>query len=130
MIQRALEVADRSEVALHRVTCLLGAAWGLAGTEPDRSLLLVRRAFADIENVAGADPADAARERVPAAGPARPQRGRAGLLEQFDATPSRRSFVDLIPLFYAAALLDGLGTGRPETALIRSRRRRRRRTSR
>ena len=31
------------------------------------------------------------------------------LLEQLDATPSRRSFVDLIPLFYAAALLDGLG---------------------
>ena len=35
-----------------------------------------------------------------------------GLLEQLDATPSRRSFVDLIPLFYAAALLDGLGQRR------------------
>ena len=31
LLDRALEVADRSDVALHRVTCLLGAAWGLAG---------------------------------------------------------------------------------------------------
>ena len=32
-----------------------------------------------------------------------------GLLEQLDATPSRRSFVDLIPLFYATALLTASG---------------------
>ena len=51
LIDRALEVADRSDVALHRVTCLLGAAWGLAGREPDRSLQLVRRALDDIPDV-------------------------------------------------------------------------------
>jgi hypothetical protein len=41
-----------------------------------------------------------------------------GLLEQLDATPSRRSFVDLIPLFYAAAMLDGLGDGTAGDALV------------
>src|SRR4029078_11759010 len=52
LIERALEVAGRSDVAIHRVTCLLGAAWGLAGTEPDRSVHLVRLALGDIANVA------------------------------------------------------------------------------
>ena len=32
LIDRALEVAERSDVALVRASCLLGAAWGLAGT--------------------------------------------------------------------------------------------------
>ena len=32
-----------------------------------------------------------------------------GLLEQLDATAERRSYVDLIPLFYAAELVQGLG---------------------
>ena len=32
-----------------------------------------------------------------------------GLLEQLDAVDGRRSYVDLIPLFYAAELLQGLG---------------------
>jgi hypothetical protein len=40
-----------------------------------------------------------------------------GLLEQLDATPTRRSFVDLIPLFYAAELLDGLGDGSVSSTL-------------
>ena len=40
LIERALEVADRSDVAIHRVTCLLGAAWGLAGDRA-RSLAAV-----------------------------------------------------------------------------------------
>ena len=118
LIPRALEVADRSDVALHRATCVLGAAWGLAGTDPDRSLQLVRRAIRDVPSVPALTrltlPGSAARllTRLD------PQVAARGLLDQLDATPSRSSFVDLIPLFYAATLLDGLGTGAAEQALI------------
>ena len=109
LIERALEVADRSDVAIHRVTCLLGAAWGLAGSDPDRSLRLVRRALDDIANVPALTrltlPGSASRllTRLD------PRVAAQGLLEQLDATPSRRSFVDLIPLVYATALLHRLG---------------------
>lgn len=109
LVPRALEVADRSDVAIHRATCLLGAAWGLAGSDPDRSLDLVRRALDDVPNVPALTrltlPGSAARllTRLDRRVAAR------GLLDQLDAMPSRRSFVELIPLFYAAALLEGLG---------------------
>jgi hypothetical protein len=109
LVERALEVAARSDVAIHRVTCRLGAAWGLAGTEPDRSLRLVRRALDDIANVPALTrltlPGSASRllARLD------PRVAAQGLLEQIDATPSRRSFVDLIPISYATALLHRLG---------------------
>jgi hypothetical protein len=109
LIERALEVADRSDVAIQRVTCLLGAAWGLATAQPDRSLQLVRRALADIANVP-------ALTRLTLPGSASrllahldPAVAAEGLLEQLDARPVRRSFVDLIPLFYATAVLDRVG---------------------
>jgi predicted ATPase len=105
LIDRALEVAGRSDVALHRVTCLLGAAWGLAETEPNRALKLVRRALADIAALP-------ALTRVTLPGSASrllarldPQVAARGLLEQLDARPQRQSFIDLIPLSYATALL-------------------------
>ena len=109
LVERALEVAGRSDVAIHRVTCLLGAAWGLAAIEPDRSLRLVRRALNDIANVPALTrltlPGSASRllARLD------PRVAAQGLLEQLDATPARRSFVDLIPLSYATALLHRLG---------------------
>jgi predicted ATPase len=118
LFPRALEVADRSDVALHRATCLLGAAWGLAGTDPDHALQLVRRAINEVPNVPALTrltlPGSAARllSRLDPSVAAR------GLLEQLDATPSRRSFIDLIPLFYAASLLDGLGGGRASDSLM------------
>ena len=118
LIPRALEVADRSDVALHRATCLLGAAWGVAGADPDRALHLVRRAINEVPNVPALTrltlPGSAARllSRLDPSVAAR------GLLEQLDATPSRRSFIDLIPLFYAATLLDSLGDGSAGEALI------------
>lgn len=106
LIERALTCADRSAVALARVAGRLGAAWGLAGTAPDRCVDLVRLAMADLDEVpaltrltlpgsafrllAGLDPRVAA----------------TGLLDQLDAFPSRQNFVDLIPLAYAGALLD------------------------
>ena len=74
LLPRALDVAARSDVALTRVSSLLGAAWGLARTDPDESLRLVRRALADISNVPALTQADVAGERVPPAQPARPAR--------------------------------------------------------
>ena len=109
LLERALEVADRSDVAIHRVTCLLGAAWGLADSAPDRSTVLVRRALDDISDVPALTrltlPGSAARllSRLDPSVAAR------GLLEQLDASPLRRTFVDLIPLFYGATLLERLG---------------------
>jgi hypothetical protein len=109
LLDRALEVADRSDVAIHRVTCLLGAAWGLADSAPDRSTDLVRRALDDISDVPALTrltlPGSAARllSRLD------PRVAARGLLEQLDASPLRRTFVDLIPLFYGATLLERLG---------------------
>jgi predicted ATPase/class 3 adenylate cyclase len=117
LVPRALEVATRSDVAMHRVTCMLGAAWGLADTQPDRSLDLVRQALDDIANVPALT-----RQTLPG-GASRllsrldPRVAAQGLLEQLDATPSRRSFVDLIPLFYATALLQRQGHPAAESAL-------------
>jgi hypothetical protein len=109
LVARALEVADRSDVALSRVTCLLGAAWGLASRDPGRALGLVRRALAAIDDVPALTrltlPGSASRllTRLD------PRVAAEGLLEQLAPVSSRRSFVDLIPVFYAATLLHGLG---------------------
>ena len=109
LIPRALAVADRSDVALTRVSSLLGAAWGLADTDPATALQLVQRALNDIGNVppltrltlpgsasrllARLDPCIAAR----------------GLLDQLQTSASRRTFIDYIPVFYASALLHQVG---------------------
>ncbi|MET0145138.1 MAG: adenylate/guanylate cyclase domain-containing protein [Ilumatobacteraceae bacterium] len=109
LIPRALEIAGRSDVAIHRVTCRLGAAWGLADREPERSLELVSLALDDIPHVPALTrltlPGSASRllARLD------PQVAARGLLAQLDGSPLRRSFVDLIPLFYAAELLHRLG---------------------
>ena len=88
------------------MTCLLGAAWGLAGTDPERSLRLVRRALDDIADVPALTrltlPGSASR-LLTQLDPRVAARGSAGAARR--RRPSRRSFVDLIPLFYAAALL-------------------------
>jgi hypothetical protein len=39
------------------------------------------------------------------------------VLEQIDATPSRRSFVDLIPISYATAMLQRVGHPSADTAM-------------
>ncbi|MET0910439.1 MAG: hypothetical protein ABWZ99_13320, partial [Ilumatobacteraceae bacterium] len=117
LIGRALEAADRSDVAITRVTCRLGAAWGLAATEPDRSLELVRRALADIADVPALTrltlPGSASRLLAQLD----PRVAALGLLEQIDETAARRSFVDLIPLSYAAALLHRVGHPAATSAL-------------
>jgi predicted ATPase/class 3 adenylate cyclase len=114
LIDQALEVADRSPVDMSRVLCLLGAAWGLAKTQPDRALELVRRALDDIADVPALTrltlPGCAARLLARL----EPRVAARGLLQQLDATPVRGSFVDRIPVLYATALLQRLG--HPATA--------------
>jgi len=109
LIDRALEVADRSDVSLVRASALLGAAWGLAGTDPERSLALVRRARDDIAQIAALPrltmPGNAARLLAQLD----PRLAAQGLLEQLDPLPARRSFVDLIPLTYAVSVLERVG---------------------
>ena len=119
LIPRALEVADRSDVALHRATCVLGAAWGLAGTDPDRSLQLVRRAIRDVPERPRADPPDPAGQRRPAAHSPRSAGRRTGL-----AGPTRRDAVAFVVRRPDPALLRGdlarrpRQTGAAEQALI------------
>jgi hypothetical protein len=107
LIERALTVADSSDVALHRVTCLLGAAWGLAGDDPVRSLRLVRRALnANVPALTRHTlPGSASRLLIRLD----PRVAAQGLLELLDPTSPRRSFVDLVPLFYSTTLLHRLG---------------------
>lgn len=109
LVDRAIACADRSPSALTRVAARLGAAWALAGTAPDRCVDLVHSALSDLDRVppltrrtlpgsafrllAGLDPAVAAQ----------------GLLDQLDAVPARRTFVDLVPLAYGNALLERVG---------------------
>ena len=117
LIDRALAIADTSAVALHRVTCLLGAAWGLAGDDPVRSLQLVRRALNDMPDVPALTrhtlPGSASRLLIRLD----PRVAAQGLLELLASSSPRRSFVDLIPLFYSTTLLHRLGHPSAESAL-------------
>ena len=109
LIERAIEVAARSDVAFHRVACLLGAAWGLADTDAAQALQFVRQATEHIEDVPALTrltlPGSASRllARLD------PRIAAQGLLEQLACTPARRSFVDAIPLVYATAVLHRVG---------------------
>ena len=117
LVDRAIETGDRSDVALHRVTNRLGAAWAVADTDPERALELVRLALADIAHVPALTrltlPGSASRLLAQLD----PRVAAMGLLEQLETNPSRRSFVDLIPTFYATALLDRVGHPAASSAL-------------
>jgi predicted ATPase/class 3 adenylate cyclase len=109
LVPRALEVAARTDVALTRVSCLLGVAWSLVDRDPGRSVTLVRRALDHIADVP-------ALTRITLPGSASrllsrldPTIAAEALLDQLAITPRRGSYVDVIPLFYGAALLDRLG---------------------
>jgi hypothetical protein len=108
-VLRALDVAERSDVALTRVACRLGLAWALVHSDASRCVALVQQALADI-------PALPALTRVTMPGSAsrllsrlEPTVAAAALLDQLDVAGEPSSFVDLIPLIYGAELLDGLG---------------------
>jgi hypothetical protein len=109
LVPRALEVAERTDVALTRVSCLLGVAWALADRDPARSVVLVREALEHIADVPALTrltlPGSASRllSRLD------PRIAAEALLDQLATTPRRGSYVDVIPLFYGASILDRLG---------------------
>jgi predicted ATPase/class 3 adenylate cyclase len=104
----ALDVIDRTDVAVNRVVCRLGAAWALRTSEPAVSMQLVQEATAEIEalprflrctlpgNVsrfmASLDPALGAEYLL-------------GRIGDADGT----IYLDTIPVAYAAALLVSAG---------------------
>jgi predicted ATPase/class 3 adenylate cyclase len=105
IVPRALDVADRADMALTRATCLLGAAWAVAEQSPDWALELIGRALEVIPRAPAlarlALPGNASRLLSRLA----PDVAARGFLDQLDALPSRRAFVDLIPLLYALEFL-------------------------
>lgn len=109
LIERVLVAADRAEMALARVAGRLGAAWGLAGRAPDRCVDLVRQAMADLDDVPALTRLTLPGSAFRLLGGLDPQVAALGLLDQLDAFPCRATYVDLIPLSYAGALLDAVG---------------------
>jgi len=98
----------------------LAAAWEFASRSPQSSLNLVRQALEDISNVP-----PLTRLTLPGSAPRLlaqrdPSVADRGLLDQLDASSARRSFVDLIPLSYATALLARVGhpSARPALATM------------
>jgi predicted ATPase/class 3 adenylate cyclase len=109
LVERATNCIAHSEVAIHRITCRLGVAWALREDDPEQSLVLVGEALDEI-----ADAPPLTRLTLPGSASRLlmrldPKVSAKGLLQQLDATPLRRSFVDLIPVFYAAELLQRVG---------------------
>ena len=123
LVERALEVAGRTTMALARVSCLLGAAWSAVDEAPERAVQLVHRALGDMDRLPALTRTTMPGSVARLLGRLDPQVAAQGLLEQLDAAPSRRSFVDLIPVFYGAALLGRLGRSptSPAVAALTSR---------
>jgi predicted ATPase/class 3 adenylate cyclase len=113
LIERASEVADRCEMALARVSCLLGVAWAVAEVDPARSIELVGRSLAHITMVPPLTrltlPGSASRllSRLEPGVAAQALLDRIG--ERDGGSPQATSFTDMIPLFYGAALLERVG---------------------
>lgn len=114
IVPRALGAADQADMALTQATCLLGAAWAVAGSSPARALQLIGRALDVIPQAPAlarlALPGNASRLLSRLA----PHVAARGFLDQLDALPSRRTFVDLIPLLYAVEFLRSGGHPLPD----------------
>jgi hypothetical protein len=109
LVARAEAIVERTDVALTRATCLLGLAWAAGGRSPERALALVTLALDVIPRAPAlarlALPGNASRLLSQLA----PEVAARGFLEQLDALPARRSFVDLIPLVSAVEFLRRAG---------------------
>jgi predicted ATPase/class 3 adenylate cyclase len=114
---RAIEAARRTDAGVQRVTCLLGAAWALLATEPDRSMSLTQEAFRGMPHLPSflqrTLPGNAARllTRLDTRSAA------IDLLDRLDGEAHPSTYVDLIPAFYATELLHQLGNPRAGVAL-------------
>lgn len=109
LVPRALAAAARADMALTRVTNLLGAAWALAGREPERAVGLVREALAHVDRLPSLPrrtlPGNASRLMATLD----PSVAAQCLLEHLAPHAAGYTFVDLVPLVYAVALLDRVG---------------------
>ena len=113
LVDRAAAVAERCEMALTRISCLLGVAWATAETDAAGSIELVGRALEHISDVPPLTrltlPGSASRllSRLEPAVAAQ------ALLDRIDErgveAGGATSFTEMIPLFYGAALLERLG---------------------
>lgn len=119
LAERALAVAARSDVAMHRVTCRLGAAWKLTWTDPDQSVRLICQAVEDVAQLPPMTrlslPGSASRLLATL----NPRVVAQGLLDQIETVPDYRSFTDVIPLFYATSLLQRVGHAAADVLLAK-----------
>ena len=109
LLAGALDVVDRTEVTANRVIGRLAAAWALAPTEPGYALQLVQDAIEEI-------PALPAFMRATLPGNVSrlmasidPASGAAYLLERIAESDGPVAFLDVVPVTYAAAMLDRIG---------------------
>ncbi len=116
LVERCLEIADRSSVRLHRSTCWLGAAWGLVDRDPDRAIELARRALAEMPGVAGLPRVTMPGSFSRLVSRFDPAVGASELLAQIESGAGRRTFLGLIPVLYALELLGKIGRPMPPGA--------------
>jgi hypothetical protein len=109
LVELSEGLPERAEMALTRVSALLGLAWASIDDVPDRAVSLVRRAMADVGSVP-------ALTRITLPGSASrllsrldPPVAARALLDQIDTTSRPGTFAHLIPLVYGAVVLDRCG---------------------
>jgi predicted ATPase/class 3 adenylate cyclase len=105
LLPRALEVIERSAVGNQRASSMLGAAWALRNTEPERSMALCYAALDELPSlpayVRRTLPGNASRLLTTID----PRLAAEHLLQQLGSMDGFATFVELIPVFYAAVLL-------------------------
>ena len=120
LVEAALAIVDRTDVVATRVVCRLGVAWALADAEPGFAMQLVQDAIEEIPALPhfmrSTLPGNVSRfmARIDAG------LGAAYLLDRIDGQGAPACYLDMIPVAYAAALLDRVGhsTGRVALATL------------
>jgi len=118
LADRCLAVAARTTVRTQRAACLLGAAWASLAADADRARDLVELTLDEIPFLPSY-----LRQTLPGnvsrlwsvVDPDRAAVDLASRIENMD--PSQATFAELIPMVYAAALLDRVGHPTAELAL-------------
>lgn len=109
LVPRALAAARRSDMALTQATCLLGAAWGMASCDPDRAVALVAETMGLVDRAPSLPrrtlPGNASRLMATLD----PAIAAQCLLDRLAPRAGGYTFVDLVPLVYAVALLERVG---------------------
>ncbi|MBI5088528.1 MAG: adenylate/guanylate cyclase domain-containing protein, partial [Actinobacteria bacterium] len=113
LVQRAYAVAGGCEMALARISCLLGVAWASVEADPAWSIELVGRALehiADVPPLTRLTLPGSASRLLTRLEPGVAARALLDRIDERDVTPGgAASFTEMIPLFYGAALLERVG---------------------